>query len=200
MKSLSALGYSDSPLLESSYIPVESRLQGQESVFLIGMMAVGKTTIGRLLAEALGYTFYDTDDVIRERSGADIPWIFDVEGEQGFRNREQTVVEELTRMPSIVLATGGGAVLREANRKALSLRGRVVYLFADSDTIVARASQNNHRPMLANHDLAPRVTQLMAERGPLYSQIADIRIKSAACPAQDTVRKLLDKLHGERWA
>ena len=178
---------------------MESPLQSQESVFLIGMMAVGKTTIGKLLAEALGYTFYDTDDVICERTGADIPWIFDVEGEQGFRNREQNVVEELTRMPAIVLATGGGAVLREANRKALSMHGRVVYLFADADTIARRASQNNHRPMLASHDLDTRVMQLMAERAPLYSQIADICIESSACRAQDAVLKILKKLRGERW-
>jgi len=173
---------------------MESMLQNQESVFLIGMMAVGKTTIGKLLADALGYTFYDTDDVIRERSGADIPWIFDVEGEDGFRNREQNVIEELTHLPSIVLATGGGAVLREANRRTLSMRGRVVYLFADVDTIVARASQNNNRPMLAGRDLASRVTQLMNDRGPLYSQISDIRVESTACRAQETVRTLLKSL------
>ena len=158
------------------------------------MMAVGKSTIGKFLADALDYAFFDTDDVIRERSGADIPWIFDVEGEEGFRNREQAVIEELTHLPSIVLATGGGAVTREANREALSMRGRVVYLFADADTIVARASQNNNRPMLADRDLGPRVRQLMTDRGPLYSQIADLSVESSACHAQDTVRKLLDSL------
>ena len=175
---------------------MDSRLQHQESIFLIGMMAVGKTTTGKLLAEALDYTFYDTDEVICKRSGADIPWIFDVEGERGFRNREQAVVDELSQLPCIVLATGGGAVLREANRKALSTRGRVVYLFADADTIVARASQNNHRPMLANHDLSQRIRQLMVERGPLYSQVADIRIESSACRAHDTVQVLLNRLRG----
>jgi len=188
------LGYSAAQSVEDWYACVALSLQSQESVFLIGMMAVGKTTIGKLLADALGYTFYDTDDVIRERSGADIPWIFDVEGEDGFRNREQNVIDELTRLPSIVLATGGGAVLREANRRALSMRGRVVYLIADVDTIVTRASHNNNRPMLEGHDLGARVTQLVADRHPLYSQVADIRVESTACRAQETVLTLTKKL------
>lgn len=182
-----------------SWAQVALSLQSQESVFLIGMMAVGKTTIGKLLAEALGYTFYDSDDVIRERSGADIPWIFDVEGEEGFRNREQNVIEELTHLPAIVLATGGGAVLRDANRKALSMRGRVVYLFADVDTIVARASHSNNRPMLAGDDLRARVMQLISGRGPLYSEISDICVESTACRPQETVRSLLKSLDGGAW-
>ncbi len=177
---------------------METRLQSRESIFIIGMMAVGKTTIGKLLADALNYAFYDTDDVIRERCGADIPWIFDVEGEQGFRNREQQVIEEFTQMPCVVLATGGGAVIREPNRKALSLRGRVVYLYADLDTLVARASTGNQRPMLANHDLKSRLTQLMSDRGPLYSQVADICMESGSANPQTTAKQLLQRLNGGR--
>ena len=177
---------------------LESRLQNQESIFLVGMMAVGKTTIGKLLAGELNYSFYDTDDVIRERSGADIPWIFDVEGEQGFRNREQQVIEEFTQMPSVVLATGGGAVVREANRKALSVRGLVVYLYADLDTLAQRASTGNQRPMLVNHNLKERLAELITERGPLYSEIADICIESVSSHPQNTVRQLMRQLHGGR--
>ena len=161
-------------------------------------MAVGKTTIGKLLAKKLKYGFYDTDEVIRERSGADIPWIFDVEGEHGFRNREQQVVEEFTRKPRVVLATGGGAVVRAANRDALSARGLVVYLYADLDTLVARASVGNQRPMLANGDIKERLTELLSERGPLYSRIADVRIESGASPPHSTVAELLGILRGRR--
>lgn len=157
-------------------------------------MAVGKTTIGKLLAAELNYAFYDTDDVIRERAGADIPWIFDVEGEKGFRDREQQVIDEFTQTPSVVLATGGGAVARESNRKALSARGLVVYLYADLDTLIARASTGNQRPMLVNHNLKERLTELITERGPLYSEIADIRIESASSHPQNTVRQLLRQL------
>ena len=177
---------------------LDHRLQSQESVFIIGMMAVGKSTIGRLLAEKLGYGFYDTDDLIRDRCGCDIPWIFDVEGEAGFRNREQQVIEEYTKLPSVVLATGGGAVVRDANRQVLSKRGRVVYLYSDIDTLVARAAQSNSRPLLANHDLRPRLTQLIKDRGPLYSQIADLCVESMAAHPQKTVRAVLKRWRGER--
>lgn len=162
----------------------------------MGMMAVGKTTIGKLLAQALNYAFYDTDDVICERSGADIPWIFDVEGEKGFRDREQQVIEEFTCKPSVVLATGGGAIVRESNRKVLAARGLVVYLFADLDTLAKRASIGNQRPMLANHDVKGRLTDLLAVRGPMYSEIADIRIESISSHPQKTVRELLRELRG----
>ena len=165
---------------------------------MVGMMAVGKTTIGKLLAEQLGYAFYDTDEVIKERSGADIPWIFDVEGEEGFRKREQQVIEELTRKPALVLATGGGAVVRATNRRALAARGRVVYLYANIRVLVARASANNQRPMLASQDMGLRLTQLLEERGPLYSEIADIRMESGSASAQNTVQLLLEELHQAR--
>ena len=177
---------------------LESRLQNQESIFLVGMMAVGKTTIGKLLAEELSYSFYDTDDVIRKRSGADIPWIFEVEGEKGFRDREQQVIEEFTQKPSVVLATGGGAIVRESNRKVLAARGFVVYLFADLDTLATRASIGDQRPMLANRDLKGRLADLIAERGPMYSEVADIRIESASSHPQKTVRELLRELFGGR--
>lgn len=165
---------------------------------MVGMMAVGKTTVGKMLAEHLGYAFYDTDEVIRERSGADIPWIFDVEGERGFRDREQLVIEELTKIPSIVLATGGGAVVRTENRRALASRGRVIYLFANLEVLIARASMNNQRPMLANHDVGTRLSELLQERGPLYSQIADIRVECGSAGAQNTVKHLLRELNPRR--
>lgn len=170
----------------------------QESIFLVGMMAVGKTTVGKMVAEHLGYTFYDTDDVIKERSGADIPWIFDVEGEQGFRDREQQVIEDLTKMRSIVLATGGGAVIRAENRRALASRGRVIYLFASLDVLIARASMNSQRPLLASHDVGERLCKLLRERGPLYSQIADICVESGSAGAQNTVKNLLRELDPRR--
>ena len=109
-------------------------------------MAVGKSTIGRVLAQSLGREFFDSDQVIEERAGAPIAWIFDVEGEQGFRDREQAVIDELTRKEGIVMATGGGAVLRETNRNALAGRGCVVHLDSSVERLVERTCRDKKRP------------------------------------------------------
>ena len=115
-------------------------MSGARRVFLVGPMGAGKTTIGRLLAQYLHLDFLDSDQEIEARTGADIPWIFDVEGESGFRDREERVIDELTQRDNIVLATGGGAVLREANRQALFGRGEVVYLPPSSGRWSARSA------------------------------------------------------------
>ncbi len=126
------------------------------NVFLIGLMAVGKTTVGRLLSDELGLPFFDTDRVVEEKAGADIAWIFDKEGEAGFRDRECQVVDELTQRDGVVLATGGGVVLREENRRNLATRGVVVFLDSPIERLVERTRRDKRRPLLRQGD--PRVT------------------------------------------
>ena len=116
-----------------------------QSVFLIGPMGAGKSTIGRLLSQELKYEFFDSDKVIEERCGADIPWIFDKEGEAGFREREESVIDELTQQKGIVLSTGGGAVLRSENRQHLASRGTVIYLCTSVDQQLARTARDRNR-------------------------------------------------------
>lgn len=147
----------------------------RQNIYFIGLMAVGKSTIGRLLAQALGREFFDSDCVIEERAGAPVAWIFDVEGEQGFRDREQAVIDELTCKDGIVLATGGGAVLRPANRSMLGARGCVVHLDSSVDRLVARTCRDRKRPILQGSDRRETLRRLLEERSPLYTEIADYR-------------------------
>ena len=120
----------------------------EQNVFLIGLMAVGKSTVGRRLASTLDRQFVDSDDEIERRAGAAISWIFDVEGEEGFRDREQQVIDDLSQRQGIVLATGGGAVLREINRQRLSQRGVVVHLHSPLKRLLARTKNDRNRPLL----------------------------------------------------
>lgn len=146
------------------------------NVFLVGPMGAGKSTIGRLLAKELRYPFKDSDREIEARTGADIPWIFDVEGEDGFRQREEAMIAELVMENGIVLATGGGVVMREANRQALAANGLVVYLRTSVDQQLQRTSKDRQRPLLLNADPERVLRDLMAKRDPLYREIADIII------------------------
>lgn len=145
----------------------------ERSVFLVGMPAVGKSTIGRILSKLLKCTFYDSDREIEARAGADTPWIFDVEGEEGFREREQQVIDELSQLPGIVLATGGGAILRAENRRMLAARGVVVLLDSSDQRLIQRTSKDTRRPMFAKGDPMATIRRLRAERLPLYREIAD---------------------------
>lgn len=146
-----------------------------QNIFLVGLMAVGKSTVGRLLAQMIGAEFFDADTVIEERAGADIAWIFDVEGEQGFREREQQVIDELTQRRGIVLATGGGVVLRAANRKMLAARGIVVHLDSPLERLVERTHRDRKRPLLQQGKVRETLARLQADRAPLYAEIADYR-------------------------
>lgn len=164
------------------------------NIFLIGPMGVGKTTIGRHLARSLGLEFIDSDHVIEERCGADIPWIFDIEGEAGFRRRERAAIEELTRREGIVLATGGGAVLDRDNRADLDRHGTVVYLQASVDRILSRTGKSQNRPLLRTGDPRARIEQLLAEREPLYREIADITVDTDRRGVHSTVNFILKHL------
>ncbi len=141
-------------------------------------MGAGKSTIGRLLSAELKVEFFDSDKVIEERCGANIPWIFDMEGESGFREREEQAIDELTQMSSIVLATGGGVVMREANRRHLSARGTVVYLCTSVEQQLARTAKDKNRPLLQAENPERILRDLFSARDPLYREIADIIIET----------------------
>ncbi len=145
------------------------------NLFLIGPMGAGKSTIGKQLAKELKLEFYDADQEIEARTGADIAWIFDVEGEEGFRKREASVIDELSQLQGIVLATGGGAVLNADNRNRLAARGTVVYLFTTVEQQVRRTARDKRRPLIQTAEL-PESTlrELMAFRDPLYREVADV--------------------------
>ncbi|PZA01010.1 shikimate kinase I [Gammaproteobacteria bacterium 2W06] len=146
-----------------------------DRVFLVGPMGAGKSTIGRRLAARLALSFVDLDAAIEARTGVDIPRIFDIEGEAGFRRRESELLETLTRQPRTLLATGGGAVLDPANQRCLRERGQVVYLRADVATQIAR-TRHSDRPLLRGDDPAGRLTAILEARAPIYEAIADISI------------------------
>lgn len=145
-----------------------------DRIFLIGPMGVGKSTIGRHLADLLRKDFLDSDHEIERRTGASISLIFEIEGEAGFRRRESMVLEELTQREGIVLATGGGVVLAESNRQTLKGRGTVVYLEAPIDTLVARTRRDRDRPLLRAGERRARFEEIMRVREPLYRASADI--------------------------
>lgn len=141
-------------------------------------MGAGKSTIGRNLAALLGKDFHDTDHAIEAHTGAQVSLIFDVEGEEGFRARETAMIDELTAKQGVVVATGGGAVLRPENRQLLRERGYVVYLHADVDTLVKRTRRDKKRPLLQNVDRRQKLTELLAARDALYRQTAHYVIET----------------------
>jgi shikimate kinase len=173
-------------------------MRGGSNVFLVGMLGAGKTTAGRLLARRLKRPFHDSDHEVERRCGVKIPVIFEIEGEAGFRARETQVIAELTAVEGIVLATGGGVVLAEANRRHLATRGTVVYLHAQPAALYARVRHDRNRPLLATPDPQARLRQLYAERDPLYREIADIVVDTARQSAQTLARQLLGELK-EAW-
>lgn len=164
------------------------------NVFLIGPMGAGKSTIGRQLARDLKLDFYDADIEIEERTGADLGWIFDVEGEEGFRVREENIIEELTALQGILLATGGGAVASVENRKNLAARGTVVYLYATVSQQVKRTARDRRRPLLRGVEPGEVLNKLMDERDHLYREIADIVVstdgKSVRTVSQEVIELL----------
>ncbi len=172
-------------------------MAGVQRVFLVGPMGAGKTTIGRQLANILHLEFLDSDQAIEARAGADIPWIFDVEGEAGFRDREARMIDELTQRDGIVLATGGGAVLRPENRAALAERGSVVYLYASIRQQVERTGKDRNRPLLQVPDPEGRLRELMAERDPLYREIADHIVETDGLTARAVAQQLSEALKAQ---
>lgn len=150
----------------------------RSNIFLVGPMGAGKSTIGRLLASELNLSFRDSDRVIEERTGADIPWIFDMEGEEGFRERETAVLTELSTEANVVIATGGGIILREQNRTIMKSSGFVCYLTASIDQLVERTSRDKKRPLLQVENPRQKIIDLLSLRDPLYRDAADFVINT----------------------
>jgi shikimate kinase len=173
-------------------------MRGRSNVFLVGLMGAGKTTAGRLMARRLKREFLDSDHEIERRCGVKVPVIFEIEGEAGFRLREAAVIAELTAREDVVLATGGGAVLDEANRRHLAARGTVIYLHAPPPALYERVRQDRNRPLLATADPQARLQELYAVRDPLYREIADIVVDTGRQSVQSLARQLLARLE-EEW-
>jgi shikimate kinase len=165
-------------------------------IFLIGPMGAGKTTIGKQLAQSLGMTFGDSDHEIQRRTGVDIPTIFEYEGEEGFRQREQQAIDDLTQVDNQVLATGGGAILRAENRQHLSARGIVVFLACSPEQQFERTYRDRNRPLLQTEDPLERLKTLMAEREPLYLSTADYTVSTEGRSAATVANEILERLHG----
>ena len=164
------------------------------SLFLTGPTGAGKSTIGRQLSRQLRMTFYDSDREIENRTGVDIPLIFELEGEQGFRKRERLVIDELTSLPDIVLATGGGAILDADNRKHMAERGLVIYLHASVNQQLARTKHDRNRPLLQTDNPRQRLDDLMQLRDPLYREIADLVIDTDGKRVMAVVNQIIRKL------
>lgn len=164
------------------------------NIFLVGPMGAGKSTIGRQLAEALGYRFLDSDHEIQQRTGVDIPTVFEFEGEAGFRNRERQAIEDLTEQDGVVLATGGGAVMVAENRQRLAARGFVIYLHCSAEQQHARTARDRNRPLLHTSDPLATLKELMAEREPVYRQVADMVVSTERRGTASVVKEILRRL------
>ncbi len=163
------------------------------SIFLIGPMGAGKTTVGRRLAQARGMEFADSDQEVEARTGVNIAFIFEKEGEAGFRRRERQAIAELTQRPGLVLATGGGAVLDPQNRQNLAARGFVVYLHASIEQQLARTERTDTRPLLQGGNRRETLEKLFLNRDPLYREIADLVLPTDGRNARTLAREIEER-------
>ena len=166
----------------------------RDNLYLVGLMGAGKTTVGRLLAKHYGCTFYDSDHEIEARTGVKITVIFEIEGEAGFRKREEAMIAELTALSGIVLATGGGAVLSAANREQLRKNGVVIYLRGSPEHLHERTRSDRNRPLLQTGDPLARLRELYSQRDPLYREVADIVVDTGRQSVSGMTRVLYGKL------
>ncbi len=171
-------------------------MKGKRNIFLVGPMGAGKTTIGKQLAQLLHLEFIDSDQEIEARTGAPIDWIFDIEGEEGFRNREKEIIEELSQRQGIVLATGGGAVVTPENRKFLAGRGIVVYLETSIEQQLERTRKDKRRPLLRNSkDPESTLVALHKEREAQYREIADIVVATNENSIKSVANKIASQIN-----
>ncbi len=164
------------------------------NIFLVGMMGAGKTTLGRALAQRLGREFVDSDRELVERTGVSVATIFEIEGEEGFRRRESTLLAELARQEGSVIATGGGVVLDEANRRLMHETGTVVYLRARLESLWERTRHDASRPLLATADPRARLAQLLEAREPLYRECAHVTVDTGSQATSTLVSRVLAAL------
>ena len=166
----------------------------RDNLYLVGLMGAGKTTVGRLLAKHYGCAFYDSDHEIEARTGVRIPLIFEIEGEAGFRKREEAAITELTALQGIVLATGGGAVLSPLNRENLRKNGVVIYLRGTPDHLYERTRHDRNRPLLQTGNPLAKLRELYTQRDPLYREVADIVVDTGRQSVAGMTRVLFGKL------
>ena len=166
-----------------------------KNIIFVGPMGAGKTTIGRLISRSLNRKFYDSDKEIEKRTGVTIPVIFEHEQEEGFRNRESAMIEELCGKENIVLATGGGAVLREQNRRQMSQCGHVFYLCAPLDQLVKRTAKDKNRPLLQTANREKTIENLLNVRDPLYRDVAHTVVETDNYTVKQVVASLLDMIN-----
>ena len=164
------------------------------NVFLVGPMGSGKTTIGQRLARQLGLEFHDTDQVIEDRTGVDIGLIFEIEGEEGFRNRESRVLDELTALKGVLIATGGGAVLSKTNRDILRQRGTVIYLKATVEQQLSRLRYDKTRPLIQQDNREVILEELARTRDPLYAELADLTFPARNRSVDNSVERIVNAL------
>ncbi len=164
------------------------------NIFLIGPMGAGKSAVGRYLARTLHLSFVDSDDEIESRTGVDIPFIFEKEGEEGFRKRETAVIDDLSKMDGVVLATGGGAVINLDSRSRLGGRGFVVYLYTTVDQQVARTQKGRERPLLESTDPRATLQELLDTRDPMYREIADIIVETDGRKVKSVASEIIDQV------
>lgn len=169
-------------------------MRSPQNIFLIGPMGAGKSAVGRQLARLLHLDFADSDEEIEARTGVDIAFIFEKEGEEGFRKREAKVIDDLTQRDGIVLATGGGAIVEPQNRSHLGARGFVIYLHTTVDQQLARTRKGRERPLLDNDDPRAVLETLMATREPMYREIADLTIETDSRKVRAVANEVLDRL------
>ncbi len=169
-------------------------MKNSQNIFLIGPTGAGKTTVGRNIARRLRIDFFDSDREIESLCGVSIPTIFEYEGEQGFRDRETKVIDELTQRSSILLATGGGSILREENRKMLSERGTVIYLHVNLKEQFSRISNDKNRPLLQTENPRDTLRKMMQERSPIYESVADYRVNSNGRNMRYVIEQILRHL------
>ena len=163
-------------------------------IFLIGLMGAGKTTVGKYLAQMLDRPLKDVDHEIEKSTGASIQWIFEIEGESGFRSREEAEIQRLCDIEPIVLAIGGGVVISEKNRQTLSSKGYVIYLQASVELLYKRTARDRRRPLLQNKNRKKILSQLLIQREPLYLSIADLVVETVDGSAKDMAKKIIDHL------
>jgi shikimate kinase len=162
-----------------------------KNIYLIGLMGSGKTTLGKILSKKLEKQFYDSDHVIEEKLGVDVPMIFEYEGEAGFREREKDSLKELVRKKNIVLATGGGIILSKSNRDLLSENGIVIYLKSNQKDLIKRMKNDKTRPLLKNGNIEEVIKKLCKEREPLYEEIADFEIMTKNKRIHEVVNEII---------
>tara|TARA_B100001996_G_C18512668_1_gene536034 strand:+ start:353 stop:856 length:504 start_codon:yes stop_codon:yes gene_type:complete len=166
------------------------------NIFIVGPMGSGKSTVGKIISDELFLNFFDTDDEIESRTGASIDWIFDLEGEEGFRKRESSILEEMVKQNSIVLSTGGGIILSDSNREMLSSRGTVFYLSTPISVQLERTSKDKDRPLLKDGDPEEILTRLQKERKDLYESVSDHIIDTENKSSQEVASEIINFVKG----